>query len=159
VKYSSASLVFCALLLVSLAAKAVSSAPTPTSDPRRFASAVAESLRAEGFVIGYERRPIGILVHARRGRCRLMAGDYTPYGTFAEVFEARARRLGPLGFVYRGEAYRKAPKFVPLLDFYLWREWRRLGLAAPRHPIVAVAASPGCDSAGLDWTRVSALAD
>jgi hypothetical protein len=159
VKYSSASLVFGALLLVSLAAKAASSAPTPTPDPRRFASAAAESLRAEGFAIEFERRPIGLLVHARRGSCRLMAGDYTPYGTFADVFEARARRLGPLSFVYRGASYGRAPKFVPLLDFYLWREWRRLGLAAPRHPIVAVAASPGCAPATLDWTRLSALPD
>jgi hypothetical protein len=159
VKYSSASLLFCAVLLVSLAAKAASSAPTPTPDPRRFAAAAAYSLRAEGFAVAFERRPLGILVHARRGSCRLTAGDYTPYGTFAEVFEARARRLGPLRFAYRGATYGRAPKLVPLLDFYLWRERRRLGLAAPRHPILAVAASPGCDAAALDWSRLSALPD
>lgn len=158
-KYSSASLLFAALLLLSLAAKAASTAPTPTPDPRRFASAAAESLRAEGFAVDFVRRPHGILVYARRGSCRLMAGDYTPYGTFADVFEARARRIGPLRFVYRGVSHDRAPKLVPLLDFYLWREWRRIGLAAPRHPILAVAASPGCEAARLDWTRLSALPD
>lgn len=158
-KYSSASLLFAALLLVSLAAKTVSSAPTPTPDPRRFVSIAAGHLRAEGFAVAFDRRPHGIYVHARRGECRLMAADYTPYGTFAERFEARARRYGPPSFLYRGASYGRAPKLVPLLDFYLWREWRRLGLAAPRHPILAVAASPGCDRVRLDWTGLSALPD
>ena len=158
-KFSSASLAFAALLLVSLAAKAMSSAATPTPDPRRFAAAAAEALRGDGFATAFEPRPLGILVYARRGDCRLMAGDYTPYGTFAEVFAARAVPLGPLRFVYRGEAYARAPKLVPLLDFYLWREQRRLGHAAPRHPIVAFAASAGCDAASPDWSRLAALPD
>lgn len=156
---SNASLAFAALLLVSLAAKAMSSAPTPKPDPRRFAGAAVLALKEEGFATALEPRPLGILVHARRGDCRLIAGDYTPYGTFAEVFAARAAALGPLRFVYRGEAHARAPKLLPLLDFYLWRERRRLGLAAPRHPIVAYAASSGCGSASPDWSRLAALPD
>jgi hypothetical protein len=159
VKSSIASLAFAALLLASLAAKAMSSAPTPKPDPRRFAGAAVRALRADGFATALERRPLGILVHARRGECRLMAGDYTPYGTFAEVFAARSAALGPLRFVYRGQTHVSAPKLIPLLDFYLWREWRRLGLAAPRHPIVAYAASSGCDAASPDWSRLAALPD
>jgi hypothetical protein len=159
VKFSRASLAFAALLLVSLGAKAMSSAPTPTPDPRRFAAAAAATLHDQGFATAFERRPLGILVYAHRGGCRLMAGDYTPYGTFAEVFAARARPFGPLRFVYRAVVYDRAPKLVPLTDFYLWRERRRLGLAAPRHPIVAVAATPACGPTAPDWSRLAALAD
>ncbi|MEA3064181.1 MAG: hypothetical protein QOJ27_616 [Sphingomonadales bacterium] len=159
VKSSSASLAFAALLLVTLAAKAMSSAPTPAPDPRRFAAAAAGMLQARGFATAFEPRPLGILIYARRGGCRLMAGDYTPYGTFAEVFAGRARPFGPLRFVYRGVAYDRAPKLVPLTDFYVWRERRRLGIAALRHPIVAVAGTSGCELAGLDWSRLAALPD
>lgn|GEM_PF-5692075 len=158
-RYSPASLAFAALLLVSLAAKVALSAPTPSPDPARFGGMAAAMLARQGFVTAPELRPLGMLVHARRGGCRLMLGDYSPYGTFADVIAARARAVGPLRFVYRGAYYERAPKLLPLTDFYWWRELRRLGLAAPRHPVVAVAASPQCRLASFDWGRLAALPD
>ncbi|HEX8622759.1 MAG TPA: hypothetical protein VF718_12385 [Allosphingosinicella sp.] len=155
----SASFLLAALLLASLGAKAALTAPAPEPDARRFAREVAAMLREGGYVTRFERRTFGILVEGRLGRCRVAVGDYTPYGTFAERFDQLAAPIGPLRFVYRGGFHARAPKLVPLLDFYAVRELRRVGLPALRHPIAAVAASPGCGLARLDWRRVAALAD
>jgi hypothetical protein len=116
-------------------------------------------LRARGFAILFDRRTFGILVDGRRDGCRLVVGDYTPYGTFADRFDQLAEPIGPLRFVYRGAVHAQAPKLVPLLDHYRVRELRRVGLPALRHPIAAVAASPGCDLTPFDWSRLAALAD
>lgn len=156
---SSASAAFAALLLVSLGAKAVLTAPAAEPDSRRFAGEAAAMLRARGFATHFEKRTFGVLVEGRRGDCRLAVGDYTPYGTFADRFDQLARPIGPLRFVYRGASHAQAPKLVPLLDFYMSRELRRVGLATLRHPIAAVAASPGCDLNVVDWSRLAALAD
>jgi hypothetical protein len=157
VRYSTASLAFAALLLASLAAKVALSAPTPDPDPASFGREAAAMLARQGFATAPELRPLGMLVHARRRDCRLMLGDYSPYGTFADVIAARAGAVGPLRYVYRGAFYESAPKLLPLTDFYWWREQRRLGLAAPRHPVVAVAASPQCRLDWFDWSRLAAL--
>ena len=158
-KSSTASLAFAGLLLVSLAAKVALSAPTPYPDPARFGGEAAAMLAGHGFATASELRPLGMLVRARRGDCRLVLADYSPYGTFADTIAARAGAAGPLRFVYRGDLYERAPKLLPLTDFYWWREQRRLGLAAPRHPIVAVAASPQCRLESLDWRRLAAMPD
>jgi hypothetical protein len=156
---SSASLAFAALLLVSLGAKAALTAPAEYPDSRRFANEAAAMLRARGFATLSSRRTFGILVEGRRGSCRLRVADYTPYGTYADRFDELAGPVGPLRFVYRGAVQARAPKLVPLLDYYRFRELRRVGLPALRHPIAAVAASPGCDLASFDWSRLGALAD
>ena len=44
-----------------------------------------------------------------------------------------------------------------LLDFYRWRELRRVGLAARRQAIVAVAAGPECRAEILPWSEVATL--
>jgi hypothetical protein len=159
VKFSVASLGFTALLFASLAMKAFLTAPAPEPDSLRFVGEAAAMLGAEHFATGFDRRPFGILVDGRRGGCRLRVGDYSPYGTFADRFAERARPVGPLHFAYRGVLYVRAPKLVPLIDFYIRRELRRVGLPAARHPIAAVAASPGCDVARLDWHRLAAFPD
>lgn len=158
-RYSSVSLGFAALLLLSLAAKAALSAPTPFPDPARFGREAAATLAGQGFATALELRPLGMLVHARRGGCRLLVADYSAYGTFAEVIAERAAAVGTLRFVYRNAFYDQAPKLVPLTDFYWWREQRRLGLAAPRHPVLAVAASAPCRVETLDWRPLAAIAD
>jgi hypothetical protein len=153
----SASLAFVALLLVSLGAKAAVNAPAGEADSRRFASEAAAMLNAGGFATSFKQRTFGILVEGRRGGCRLAVGDYTPYGTFADRFDQLAAPIGPLRFVYRGAVHAQAPKLVPLLDYYRFRELRRVGLPARRHPIAAVAASPACADVPIDWSRLAAL--
>ena len=156
-KSSKLSLAFGLVLLASLGGKLLANRPAPEPDQQLFAARAGELLRANGFATTSEPRPLGILTHGRKAGCRIMIGDYTPYGTFADVFARHAAPIGPLRFAWRGTTYVEAPKLVPLATFYLRREALRIGIAAPRSPIAAFAASPGCDTRALDWTRLASL--
>lgn len=156
-KSSTASLAFGALLLASLAGKLAASGTSPEPDNALFAARAAALLRAEGMATQSEQRPLGMLVYGRRAGCTIMVGEYTPYGTFADVFARRAAPVGPLRFVYRGRRYAKAPKLAPLISFYLRRELLRIGLATPRMPIAAIAVSPGCGPTEPDWAALATL--
>ena len=156
-KSSTLSAAFGLLLLASLGGKLLANGPEPQPDQRLFAARAAALLRANGFATTSQARPLGILTHGRKPGCRIMVGDYTPYGTFADVFARHAAPIGPLRFAWRGTVHEEAPKLVPLGTFYLRREALRIGIAAPRSPIAAFAASPGCNTEALDWTRLASL--
>jgi hypothetical protein len=153
----SPSLLFGALLLVSLAGKLAANQAAEGPDPRRFDAEAAAMLRSAGFAASVEQRPFGSLLHGSRGDCRLILAEYDPHGTFAALLGELAAPVGPLLFAWRGQIYTAAPRRRALLDFYLWRELRRVRIAAPRAPLAAWAASPGCDTHGLDWRRLASL--
>jgi hypothetical protein len=85
----------------------------------------------------------------------MWARVYEPYGTSLSYYQEQAAEVGPLTFVYRNQQYSRAPKLEPLLRFYVSRELARARLRASRWPIVAVAASSGCDLNAIAWDRVS----
>lgn len=148
-RYSAASLVLGAALLLSLGGKLLANHAAPEADQGLFAARAEALLEAAGYQAIQDRRPFGILVYGRKGGCRAMIGDYTPYGTFEDVFAQRSAPIGPLRFAWRGAAYEKAPKLLPLGEFYLRREALRVGLAVPRNPITALALSPDCPAPDL----------
>ena len=156
-RYSAASIALGAALLLSLGGKLLAVGPAAAPDQDMFAARAAETLRARGFAVRSERRPLGILTYGDRPGCRMMIGDYTPYGTFADTYARRAAPVGPLSFAWRGTLRAEAPKLVPLTLFYLRRELLRLGIEAPRFPIAAIAASPGCDPRELNLAALSRL--
>jgi hypothetical protein len=149
VRYSAASLVLAAALALSLGGKLLANGTAPEADQDLFAARAEAALEAAGYRAVRDRRPFGILVHGRRGACRAMIGDYTPYGTFEDVFAQRAAPIGPLRFAWRGTISAEAPKLLPLGLFYLRREAVRVGLAVPRNPIAALALSPNCPAPDL----------
>ncbi|MEA3015641.1 MAG: hypothetical protein QOI38_363 [Sphingomonadales bacterium] len=145
------------LLALSLAGKAAWSAPAPEPDPRRPAEAARDVLERAGFstrMVELDRSP-RILAEGVRGRCRILAGDWPPHGTFAEVYRALGVGLGELRFVRRGAVTTEAPKLRALLEFYLWREQRRIGIEADRAPVIAVASTRDCDIESLGWARAA----
>jgi hypothetical protein len=151
------SLVFAALLALSLVGKLAANTATPDADPALFNAAGAAALRAAGFAPVEERRPFGTILRARRGPCRLLLGEYDPHGTFDALYRELAAPIGPLRFAWRGKVYARVPKVRALGGFYLWRELRRIRIQAPRAPLAAWAASPGCDPASIDWRRLASL--
>ena len=148
-RYSAASLLLGAALLLSLGGKLLANRPSSEADQDLFAARAEAVVEAAGYRAFRDRRPFGILVYGRKGGCRAMIGDYTPYGTFEDVFVQRAEAVGGLRFAWRGTTYEKAPKLLPLGLFYLRREAVRIGLAVPRNPITALALSPGCPAPDL----------
>jgi hypothetical protein len=154
---SSANLAFAALLAASLGGKLLASRPAAKVDRAGFARQAASFLRASGYAVEVGRIPINPLIYGTRAGCRLMIGDYDPHGTMANVFDRAARPVGPLHFYYRGVAYGSAPKLRPLTEYYVRRELVQIGRPVARRPVLAVAASPGCDLAALDWSQLATL--
>ena len=146
-------------LALSLGLKLLASAPTPPSDPEAVALPVQHLLAGAGFetrVLRLGRSP-GVLVAARRGECRLAAGDYPPHGTFDDVYRGLAAPFGRLAFVHRGSVTEQVPKLRGLFDYFWWRELRRIGADVRRAPILAVAASNSCRLGEIPWSKVSTI--
>ncbi|MDB5691384.1 MAG: hypothetical protein JWO81_447 [Alphaproteobacteria bacterium] len=156
-KSSAVNSAFALLLAASLAGKLLAERRAPEPDRSLFYAEAAGLLRQNGFDVSPEPHRFEILLRARSPGCTLLVGDYTPYGTFAEAFRQLAAPVGPLRFAWRGRSYERAPKLRPLLEYYGQRELRRIGLATARTPIVAFAASPGCDLSRISWQRLAIL--
>jgi hypothetical protein len=141
------------LLLLSIAGKVA----TNTEDQpaviaeRTFASSVVQKLSERGFRTVVKHWPTGVVVHARREKCRLWVRDYTPHGTMRNVYEELAAPLGSIRYTYMGRTAKEPPKLDPLLRFFFHREMLRLGVSAPRYPIYAVASSAGCRIWSFEW--------
>jgi len=153
-RYAGASLLFAAALAISLGGKAATLAPAPTQDLRPFQQAAVRLLAGHGFAAKVERYGP---VTGHKGACRVLLGDYSPYGTFDALFHEVAAPVGPLRFAYRGRISAAPPKLLPLMEFYIWREAGRVGIAVPRHPVSAIAASPACAAEQLDMRALASL--
>ena len=129
----------------------------PPPDEGLFATRAAALLESSGFAASSERRPLGMAVYGTRGNCRLMVREYDAHGTFAQSHAQVARRVGPLRFVYRGTISDHAPKLMPLTEYFVARELRRIGLPVPRAPILAVSATDGCSLDAVRWDELSTL--
>lgn len=152
-----AELGFAAMLALTLGLKLAASTPQDEGDRQLIAATAADMLSSRGFAVRREVRPLGIVVAAQRGDCRLIAREYAPEGTFAATIADQARAIGPLRFAYRGELAAEPPKVRPLMATYVRRFEQRLGMTPPREPIVAIAAAPACDVAALPWERLASL--
>ena len=152
-------LALAAALVVSLGGKLAAASRTSDPDPHTAAASAERMLTSAGFdarIVETSRSP-RVFVEARRGQCRMIAGEYPPHSTFRDVYLDLAAPIGPLRFAHRGRLLDREPKVLGLWDFYRWRELRRIGVAAPRNAIIAVAASSGCHAETLPWSEVAAL--
>ena len=139
-----ASILFGLLLTASLGLKLMSNRADGEMDLRSTAQAMAAELGTEGFAARVEQRGSQFVVLAGREDCRMVARDYTPYGTMREVWEEKTRHVGAMRYVWRGEMSAEPPKVGPLFALYLQRELFRVGVQMPRSPVIALAASASC---------------
>ena len=149
-----------AVLALSLAGKVVASRAPPEASGKATAAAVGSVLRHGGYetrVVTTSRSP-GVFVEAQSGRCRILAGDYPPHGTFDSVYRVMAMPIGRLRFIHRGSLLEEQPKLGGLFDYYVWRELGRVGIVAQRPPVIAIAASDACPLDRLDWRSTASLA-
>ena len=146
-----------AALVLTLGLKLLWTREAPVPDAALFVEQAEAALRSQGFATTRLVRRFGTVVTGQRGPCRLLVGDYPPDGTLAEPLAAEARAVGPLSWVWAGEAHERAPKFRPLLNYYVRRELGRLGIDIRRWPILAVATGPGCGGIRVDWTPLVIL--
>jgi hypothetical protein len=145
------------LVAASLAGKLLANGAPPGPDPRLFVVAAAGMIRAAGFEAAAEHRKAITFVRGETNNCRLIVAEWDPHGTFDEFYREIARPVGPVRFAWRGEVRESAPKAAALARFYLWRELRRVRVAAPRAPVAVWAASPACDVRHMDWGQLASL--
>jgi hypothetical protein len=150
-------LAFIGLLTASLAGKLLANGAPPGPDPRLFEAAAVGMIRAAGFDAATERRKALTFVRGKANNCRLIVAEWDPHGTFDEFYRETARPVGPVRFAWRGDVQDSAPKAVALAQFYLWRELRRIRVAAPRAPVTVWAASPACDVRHMKWGQLASL--
>ncbi len=153
-----ASVALAAALAITLGSKAAWTRGVEFPDNALFVERAEALLRAEGFATDRLTRPFGTLLFGRSGRCRVMIGEYPPNGTFSDILAVVGRSVGPLRYAWDGTVYDAPPKLVPLGEYFIQRELRRIGFEPVRRPIVAVAASDECPPrAGIDWAALAML--
>ena len=144
-------------LLLSLCVKAAWAREAPSIDSAVFTARAETVLSESGFEVRRDRHRFGTVVRGRLGACTVLVADYPPHGTLRQVIAIAARDVAPLRYAWRGGVSDDAPKLLPLLDFYVWREAGRLGLSPARHPIAAVAMSPDCPASRIDWRGLASV--
>lgn len=148
--------IFVLLIAVTILSKIIVSRVETVPSDRAVVLPLAVALSASGLSVSRQADPPGGDVLSAFGKnCRMWVRDYAPYGTALSYYRSEAAAFGRLVFVYRGQVRGSPPKLGPLLRYYLGRELTRLGLKANRPPILAVAASPGCDLKSISWNRVA----
>lgn len=151
------SLFVAATLALTLAAKAAWTRPAPPPDGELFNRRAEALLHDAGFRTGRVVRGFGTVLFGRRGGCTLMVADHVPQRTFSEPIERLGRSVGPVSYHWRGATSAAPPRLAPLVEYYAWRELRRLGFSPRRHPVLALAGSDGCRLAAMDWTPLATL--
>lgn len=152
-----AEIALAALLPLTVAIKVAAARPSVGVDRALFAAKAEALLDRQGYATGLDDRPSGIVVSAARDGCRMTLREYQPGGIYAVVIADQARNVGTLHYAYRGALYGEPPKLRPLAEYYGRRALQRFGVTLERAPIVAVAASEGCDVASLPWQRLATM--
>jgi hypothetical protein len=148
---------FAALLLLSLAGKVAAQATAATPDAALFVRTAAAAMAEAGLATAVVKGHLGMIVYGRRGGCALMIRDTSEGTTYAEGYRLAAAPIGPVTYLYRGVRTSSPPDYRPLADYYVWRGLRKLGLRTPRRPLIAVAATPGCDFRAVDLRALEEL--
>jgi hypothetical protein len=156
VRYS-ASLGFGAFLAATLAGKLLAANAVPPPDEALFFRTAAAVTARAGLSPSLGRTILGPVLHARAPGCTLVLREAVEGSTFAPAYSKLARDVGPVAYVYRGKVSAEAPNALAAADHQLWRGLRRLGIATNRHPVAAVAASPGCAGRRFDWSPLASL--
>ncbi|MGZ8286467.1 MAG: hypothetical protein ACXW27_14765 [Allosphingosinicella sp.] len=153
----STSLGFAALLAATLAGKLLAAdAAPPRNEGLFFRTAAAVATKA-GLIPRLGRSKLGPVLYAEAPSCVLMLREATEGSTFEPAYSRLAKSVGPVVYVYRGQASADAPNMLASADHQLWRGLHRLGIATRRHPVVAVATSSGCAARSFDWSPLESL--
>jgi hypothetical protein len=154
---SLASAGFGALLLLSLGGKLAAQARSAQADDALFVRTAATSLTKAGLATSLVKGRLGLIVYGRRGGCTLMLRDTIEGATYSEGYRQAAAGIGPVAYLYRGVRYSSPPEFRPLADYYAWRGLGKIGVGVPRRPLIAIAATAGCDFRAVDLRPLEAL--
>jgi hypothetical protein len=151
------SIVIMILLALSLGVKAAATSADPSPNHFMTLTSLRSMLDDAGFdaQIRHLQRSPGLLVEATSEECGIVGGEYPVHDTFLKVYQKMAQPRDRLIFAYRGLLYEHPPKARSMLDYFIWRELRRVGISHQRTPVFALTVSPKCDLRHLLWGRIA----
>lgn len=149
------SLSFAGLLAASLGLK-LALVGQPVTDEAGLIRELRGRFADAGFTTQTEKRPAGIVVHAVRGSCRMMARSGDDAGSMLKALEGSARPYGPLRFGYRGEVTERPHSTRIFFENHVQRQLARIGLRIARPAQIAHAATAGCSGELPDLSRLAA---
>jgi hypothetical protein len=94
------------------------------------------------------------MIRAQTASCRLQIVQLAPNGSDRDLFRHLAAGADRAFMVFRGKVYAQQPIFWTVLDDFLFRHLRELGLTKRVIPIIAVATNSSCDAERIPWNEL-----
>jgi hypothetical protein len=146
------SVALAALTGLTLGPKLLSAGRAAGPDGARLTRDMAAAFAAHGFRTAVVPHHLfDYVVVARRGACALVAANAQTDGYLRERFAEDAGGIGPILYHYSGAPVPAFPRVVPVVTEHLQNWAYRVGIVAPRTPVIAIAASPACRLDSIDW--------
>ena len=94
------------------------------------------------------------VIRAQTASCRLQIVQLAPNGSDRDLFRHLATGADRAFVVFRGKVYTKQPILWTVLDDFLFRHLRELGLTRNVTPVIAVATNSSCDAERIPWNEL-----
>jgi hypothetical protein len=95
------------------------------------------------------------VIAATAGACRMMVVESSPDGWTRDLIRHIFGTTERSFVVFRGKIYTEQPTWLTITDKWWSTSLRRLGLARPDAPVVAVSATVPCNAERLPWGELS----
>lgn len=148
------SLAFAALSGLTLTPKLLGAARMAEPDGARLARDMAAALAAQGFRTSIVPHHLFDFVRAQKGACTLVAANALAGGYMHERFGQVTAGIGPARYHYDGATGASFPRVGPVVAEHFQNWGYRIGVVAPRIPVIAIAASPACRPEAIDWSAL-----
>ncbi|MEA3042208.1 MAG: hypothetical protein QOH47_46 [Sphingomonadales bacterium] len=148
------SLALALLIGLTLAPKLLGAGRMAEPDGARLARDMAAALAAQGFRTALVPHHLFDFVRAQKGDCTLVAANAPAGGYLRDRFGEETAGVGPTLYHYRGAPDAAFPRVVPVISEHLQNWSYRVGIVAPRTPVIAIAASPACRPDAIDWSAL-----
>ena len=147
---------FLLLLCVSLSLKLLlPTKPLPYPVPI-VSETFAAFLESRGFTVAPSARLTDLgAIRANSGTCELLALNVVPQGWQRDIVRGQAQSDDTIIFVFDGTAYAEQPVLLTRAAHYRARLFHSLHISSAFRPVVAIAASPGCDLADMKWPKMA----
>jgi hypothetical protein len=142
------------LIGLTLTPKLLGAGRSAEPDGARLARDMAAALGAQGFRTALVPHHLFDFVRAQKGACTLIAANAPAGGYLRDRFGEETAAIGPPLYQYRGSTGTAFPRVVPVIAEHLQTWAYRVGIVAPRTPVIAIAAAPACRSEAIDWSAL-----
>lgn len=101
------------------------------------------ALARQGYAVSVPRPEIPV-VRAERGACALTARLLDPHAVYQHTELLKLQPGWTVSYGWRGEWQERLPRFWPLAEYYVARQFARFGMATDHGPVTMVLSQPGC---------------